>query len=548
MAIKQYNSWSILSKILIIPVFSIIVMVMVSVFYLAPLIEHTLQSGKKEATRQAVEVASGVLDFFGSQVQNGQMPLAEAQQKATAQIKLLRFNNTEYFWINDTDMKMVMHASKPELDGKSMRDSTDPQGKYLFREFVRVATETGSGYVSYLWPKPGESTPVAKISFVKLYKPWGWVIGSGIYIDDVNNEITKLRWKLAIGIFLFIALTTAMSVFIGRSVAGSLSSIVDILPAVAEGDLTRQVSTLHQENSEVGRLGISVNRTVERLKGMISDIKTTSDSIATSSKLLNTKSVFMANASEQTTEKTSIIAMASEEMSATSSEIARSCIHAAESSKKASTLAMTGNKLVQETLASMDRIAARVRTSATTVESLGKRSDQIGEIVNTIGDIADQTNLLALNAAIEAARAGEQGRGFAVVADEVRALADRTAKATQEINTMIKVIQNETMGAVSSMDLGVSEVEQGTNDASRSGEALVEIAQQINEVTTQVDQIAVAAEEQCATIAEITSIIQDVTGAIQETSKVSQESANAANCITDYSEGLRRQVAQFKLI
>jgi methyl-accepting chemotaxis protein len=545
MVLKRYNDWSILPKIMTISILSIIVVAVVVISYWSPLIERTLLAGKSAATRQAVEVAFGVMESFELQAKNGQLSLEEAKKKAAAQIKNLRYNDKEYFWINDLDAKMVMHPSKPELDGRSMADDKDPQGKYLFREFVRVANESGAGYVSYLWPRPGDSTPVAKLSFVKLFKPWGWVIGSGIYIDDVNAEIVALRWKLAGGIFLFSVVTLALAVSIGRGITKPIDAIVNTLPAIAGGDLTSHVSIT--QNNEMGKLADALNLMVAKLKTMVTGIKQTTDSIASSSSHLQSESERMAGCTEQTSEKTAIIAMASEEMSATSNEIAQNCTHAADSSQKASALAKTGNKLVQDTLSGMGRIASRVRDSATTVESLGVRSDQIGEIVNTIGDIADQTNLLALNAAIEAARAGEYGRGFAVVADEVRALADRTAKATKEINIMIKAIQTETREAVLSMKQGVSEVEQGTIDAGRSGEALEGIACQINEVTGQVTQIAIAAEQQCATIGEITTIIQEVTADIKEASSGTQQSAVAASLITGFSEGLRTQVGQFNL-
>ncbi len=545
MVLKRYSDWSILPKIMTISILSVAVVTAVVIFYWSPLMERALLDGKTAATRQAVEVAFGVIESFEQQANSGQISPDEAKSRAAVQIKKLRYNVKEYFWINDLDAKMIMHPAKPELDGQSMTDNKDPQGKYLFREFVRVAKESGSGNVSYQWPKPGESAPVSKLSYVKLFKPWGWVIGSGIYIDDVNSEIVALRWKLAAGIILFSIATMALAISIGLGVTRPLNTIVNILPSIADGDLTSHV--LISQNNEFGKLADAVNLMVTKLMTMVTGIKQTTDSIATSSNHLYSESERMAGGLEQTSEKTAIIAMASEEMSATSNEIARNCTNAADSSQKASDLAKTGNQLVQDTLNGMGRIATRVRNSAATVESLGARSDQIGEIVNTIGDIADQTNLLALNAAIEAARAGENGRGFAVVADEVRALADRTARATKEINNMIKLIQAETREAVISMKQGVSEVEQGTIDAGRSGEALEGIACQINEVTSQVTQIAIAAEQQCATIGEITTIIQDITSDIKNTSTGSQESAVAASRITDFSEGLRLKVGQFNL-
>jgi methyl-accepting chemotaxis protein len=195
----------------------------------------------------------------------------------------------------------------------------------------------------------------------------------------------------------------------------------------------------------------------------------------------------------------------------------------------------------------MGQIAEKVRDTAKTVEKLGEQSDQIGAIIGTIEDIADQTNLLALNAAIEAARAGEQGRGFAVVADDVRALAERTTRATKEIGEMIKGIQKETKGAVSAMEQGVQQVESGTSEAAKSGLALQDILQQINDVAMQINQIATAAEEQTATTAEISNNMQQITDVVQQTSRGAHESATAAAQLSGNAEELQRLVRQFKL-
>jgi methyl-accepting chemotaxis protein/hemerythrin len=195
----------------------------------------------------------------------------------------------------------------------------------------------------------------------------------------------------------------------------------------------------------------------------------------------------------------------------------------------------------------MENIAQRVNASSRTVEGLGQRSDQIGAIVNTIQDIADQTNLLALNAAIEAARAGEQGRGFAVVADEVRALAERTTKATKEIAAMIKAIQNETQSAVNSMSEGVDEVKLGTAETARSGEALEDILNKINELTMQISQVATAAEEQTATTQEITNNIQMITDVVNRNVENARSTTQATTTLAREVDNLHELVGHFRL-
>jgi methyl-accepting chemotaxis protein len=222
-------------------------------------------------------------------------------------------------------------------------------------------------------------------------------------------------------------------------------------------------------------------------------------------------------------------------------------MQAAEASQRANRSAVNGKLVVDNTVNGMEKIANRVQETARAVEQLGVRSDQIDQIVGTIEDIADQTNLLALNAAIEAARAGEQGRGFAVVADEVRALAERTTRATREIGEMIKSIQSETKGAVSAMEEGVREVERGTQEASRSGEALQDILDQISSVSGQVNQIATAAEEQTATVSTLGSSIQTIFQTVDATVQGASRTTGTAQQLSSLASDLQRLVGQFKV-
>jgi methyl-accepting chemotaxis protein len=261
------------------------------------------------------------------------------------------------------------------------------------------------------------------------------------------------------------------------------------------------------------------NRLIVRLSDTLREVKGTSGRVAAAADQLYSNSERMTTGAEQVAAQTATVATAGEEMAATSQEIAQNCHVAADRGDDANRSARAGATVVGETVQGMQRIAARVQSSAQTVEALGDRSNQIGEIIGTIEDIADQTNLLALNAAIEVARAGEQGRGFAVVADEVRALAERTTKATKEIGVMIKSIQQETRSAVAAMEEGVKEVDTGTARAEKSGQALQEILDRIGDVTEQVNQIAIAAEEQTATTGEISQNIQQITQVVHDTAR-----------------------------
>ena len=348
-------------------------------------------------------------------------------------------------------------------------------------------------------------------------------------------------------ILLSILIASLTSFFIIRSITGSLGRMQGMLQDIAqgEGDLTKRLDTGSKD--ELGETCHWFNLFVEKLQGVIGQIAQTTHQIASASDQLLTNAEQMATGAEQVAAQAYTVATAGEEMSATSGDIAQNCQSAADSSQLASTAALSGAQVVEETISVMHSISERVKKSAKAVESLGSRSDQIGQIVGTIEDIADQTNLLALNAAIEAARAGEQGRGFAVVADEVRALAERTTKATREIGEMIKSIQQETKDAVIAMEEGVHEVTKGSDKAGSSGKALERILEQINVATTQIHQVATAAEEQTATTSEISSNMQKITEVISRTSRGAQQSAAAATQLSGHADDLGRIVGLFKL-
>lgn len=364
------------------------------------------------------------------------------------------------------------------------------------------------------------------------------------YAEAINQfSNSKIVCLVIIAVSLLIGIL--ISLFITRSITHPLSEGVVVSNALAKGDLTVEVKVLGKD--ETGQLMAAMKSMTENLRTIIGQVSSTSSQVAAAANQLHSTAEHIATGAEEVAAQASNVATAGEEMSATSGDIAQNCQLAAEGAQHASRTASNGADVVERTVAVMEQIATKVQESAKTVESLGARSDQIGAIIGTIEDIADQTNLLALNAAIEAARAGEQGRGFAVVADEVRALAERTTRATREIGEMIKAIQKETKGAVVAMEQGVRQVETGTAEAAKSGQALQDILQQINDVAMQVNQIATAAEEQTATTSEISSNMIQITEVVQQTSQGAHESATAAAQLNGNAEELQRLVRQFKL-
>ena len=368
-------------------------------------------------------------------------------------------------------------------------------------------------------------------------------------IDSRYNEalFSYHSARIIVGVLtgIILVLSIVIAVVITRSITVPVAALASQADLLAQGDL--RVTVSYHSRDEIGNLSNSFRKMAENVRTIISQVSSTSSQVATAASQLHATAEQIATGAEEVAAQAGTVATSGEEMSTTSGGIAQNCQMAAEGAQRASQTAQDGAEIVENTVRVMGQIAEKVQLSAQTVARLGTRGDQIGAIIGTIEDIADQTNLLALNAAIEAARAGEPGRGFAVVADEVRALAERTTRATREIGEMIKAIQKETKGAVAAMEQGVHQVESGSMEAAKSGQALQDILQQVNEVAIQVTQIATAAEEQTATICEISSNMHQITEVVQHTSRGAQESATAASQLSGNAEELQRLVRQFKL-
>jgi methyl-accepting chemotaxis protein len=325
----------------------------------------------------------------------------------------------------------------------------------------------------------------------------------------------------------------------------TIDRIISGVGAMSKGNLTTRIDT--GSSDEMGTMTEQFNTFVDNLRRIMVHVAEDSEDMHSAGGKMDEAMQQMVEGFREISSQMNSIAVASEELSVTTSEIARNCDVAAQSSRHSTDAVSAGGVVIDETVAVMTAISQKVRGLATVIESLGRRSDQVGQVVGLINDIADQTNLLALNAAIEAARAGEQGRGFAVVADEVRKLAERTTQATSEIAQTITAMQTETRGIVTSIEESVKEVELGTQKTNQSKSFLGEIAAQIATVDAQINQIAVAVQQENATTAQTSNNIMQVSQVVDGTSKKVSDTAPAAARVVTIAEALEKMVKQFTI-
>ncbi|MGA2151202.1 MAG: methyl-accepting chemotaxis protein [Geobacteraceae bacterium] len=513
-----------------------------------------------------VLVALGVLSFYQVKTLSDKMEKIAREDAHKVTLSLAAEDHLgkaihaykDYLLRKDNKYVTEFNENVKEIEG-SVKEYLDLSIRDDERGLVKKTSECLDGYkksIDVMVAARAKSDDIAAVDrAVKgVDRPLGTALEEMEKVATKNYDTARVEVRQATEGKIFVLmvcsilaalLVAAFGVYVARNIATRLGRVTKAMGVVADGDLSTKIRIYG--NDEIGDLGKSINRMLDSLNGTVLSIKSTADQVASAAEQLHSTSEQMATGAEEVAAQSEAVATAGEEMAATATDIARNSSHAADGAKQANDLAVTGSAVVQETIQGIQLIAQRVKESASAVENLGERSDQIGEIVGTIEDIADQTNLLALNAAIEAARAGEQGRGFAVVADEVRALAERTTKATKEIGSMIKSIQSETKNAVEAMNQGVSEAERGAAEAVKSDHALAEILRQIGEVSMQVSQIATAAEEQTVTNSEISNNIQQITGVVGETAKGAQETAQAASQLAHLAEALNALVSHFRL-
>lgn len=510
-------------------------------------IHDDLYEGKAQKTRHVVQAVSGVLAYYHSLETAGTLSKAAAQQQALTVISQLRYDHDDYFWINDLRPFMVMHPTNPKLDGKDLSSIKDPDGIALFSEMATVAKTKGQGVVDYRWPKPGAQDPVQKTSYVQLFEPWGWVIGSGIYIDDMQAEFANQAWK-ATWAGLCIALIMALLVtLIARSIVRPLREAVLAMANIASGesDLTRSLDTHGRD--EITQLGQHFNAFTHKLRTVISHLQGTASALEQSSTALGNDASEAQQRCQHQALQMEQVATAINEVTYAVQEMAKNAEHAASEMSGARGQAQLGQQNIDSSVQQIGQLSNTINEAVDVIRTLATQSDEIGSVLEVIRSIAEQTNLLALNAAIEAARAGEQGRGFAVVADEVRLLAQRTQKSTAQIQTMIEGLQAHSEAAVTVIGSSRRASQLTIEQATEAGQSLASIGKALNTLNALNTSIASATLQQAHAVEDINQNVTKAAGLSHSTAQAAEQSSEASVHLMTLSVQLNGLLRQFKV-
>jgi methyl-accepting chemotaxis protein len=475
---------------------------------------------RHEQLRQLVQEAASIARHFHDLSQSGALSEADAKKQALAVMSKLRFGSDGYVTVSNSAHRTVMHPMKPEVVNEDMSNFVDAAGNRMYVDIVTAGSKPGGGTFSYVWARPGGSTPVAKLGYALRFEPWDWFIVTGVYMDDVQRAFYfDLGVWLAITIVLGSAATGIMAMVL-RSVRSSLGGDLEVAlqhaRRIAAGDLAASISTRRGDSRSLLAL---LEQMQSRLIEMIGQMRAGAENVDVGANEIAVGNLDLSRRTEEQAAALVQTASGMDQMTANVRTNADDAQQAAKLAGQAADIAVRGSEVVNSVVRTMGEISARSR--------------QIGDILGVIDGIAFQTNILALNAAVEAARAGEQGRGFAVVAAEVRSLAQRSATAAKEIKALI--------------DASSATVEEGASLVGNAGTTMSEILQAARNVASILDRISTASHEQRVGIEEVNRAVGEMDQVTQQNAALVEQAAAASASLRDQARVMRQTTSMFTL-
>ncbi|KMN49812.1 chemotaxis protein [Chromobacterium violaceum] len=504
---------------------------------------------RHDQVRTQVENAASLVAMHEQQAAAGLVPEAEAQKMAMRELASLRFDGDEYFFTLDRNLKWLSHGMNPKLVGKDMHGVKDGAGANIGALFEDAMSKGGGkGFVNYVWDKPGASAPQPKLAYFQTTPRWGWVVGTGLYLDDINATLTRQLLSVGAQVLLFMAVSLSLGWWVYRSVMRELgtepSVAADIVREIAAGRLDREieVDAGHQDS-----LLAHIREMQGQLRQLVGDIMRDAEELGRLNADVVDGARMVAGNSQGQSEGAAAMAASVEQLTVSINHIAQHASDARTVSQDSGQLSEAGSQVIARAVEEMQGISATVDLTEAAISELASKTATISSIMQVIKDIADQTNLLALNAAIEAARAGETGRGFAVVADEVRKLSERTAKATEQTADMIAEIQASSDLSRRNMSDTVARVKSGLELAEQGGELIQQIRGSAGQVVQVVNDISHALQEQGTASQDIARHVEQIAQVASGNAVAATQASESIQRIDEVTGNLRLSVAQFQV-
>ncbi len=508
---------------------------------------NEMERMKLQEISHLVDVAEGVMIDYQKRVKSGELTEAVARAALLERVSAMTYGQyKDYVWVHDSKMNMLAHPS-PKLRGSNLGNLKDINNKYFFRMLNEEALVKGESYMPYYWNRPDSELPQPKITYVRYNAEWDWLIGTGVYVDDIDALFVASLKTLGFISFVVLLLLMIMGWLITNSITRPLDATVDAMREIGmgDGDLTVRLSELGRD--EVTEVAKYFNAFINKIQSLVTDVKGSVDLVAAAAGQMSATSEQAFYNQENQAKETDQVATAMNEMNTSFLDVARNASAASVAANSTDKATLAGRDNVKKATAAITRLANQVHESTKVINELSDDSSNIGTVLDVIRSVSEQTNLLALNAAIEAARAGEAGRGFAVVADEVRSLASRTHESTEEINRMVTRLQARAEQAVTVMAASIKETEETVSAVENTTASLDSIAQAVDRIRGMNQQIASAAEEQAAVAEDISQNLERLVQLTEENTLATEQTRVSSNDLAGLSERLQSQVMQFKV-
>lgn len=525
---------------------SLLAMIVIFFFSLNNL-DNVLWKEKEAKLNALSDVALSIVDQHYQQVKLGLLSDAKAKEEAIAALNKLRYSGKEYFFSFTRSGVLVQHPFAKQLVGTNVLGKKDPNGVALFQLMLDRTENAPSAKVYYMWNKPNATEPTPKMSVVQRFDPWGWVIGTGIYVDDISLEKSQfVRHNLFILGAIWIPVLIILYI-ISQSISLPLKQTNQALKNIASGEGDLSVRLEHSGRDEVTKLTLYFNEFVAKIQGVIQSVH---QSVEQNQKRARTLSRITEQTSQVTQNmqtQTQSVAAAINEMSMSSAQVAENAHQAAQSAVNANEHADEMNSVIRESITNVRQLSEELKGASQEAEVLQSNSAKISQILDVITSIADQTNLLALNAAIEAARAGEAGRGFAVVADEVRSLASKTQQSTQEIAGITKAIHQSVSQVSNQIEHARDKSVQTSTQTHEVIQAIDTIKEIIDQISGMNEQIATATDEQNSVTNELNNNVTQINDITEDNLRKNQEITSITRQLEGDAEALGKQIGVFRL-